>query len=196
MRSARSAPGRAVEFPRRHHWSMLSSRTSAPAWGALRRLSDAAQTRALGRGVKRPLIWTRVKPGGIMQRRSGFAIVLIGLAAFTLAVDAQSPTPPPAPTLLAPPSGAALVQPITLRWSAVSDPDGPIGSYTWQLASTSSFTSIIASGFTDLSDGDPPPTEARLSGVPNGSYFWRVRASQLVGGATGSIDSAWRRGTP
>ena len=125
------------------------------------------------------------------KRSSGFAIVLVGLAAFTLAVDAQSPTPPPAPALLAPPSGAALVQPITLRWSAVSDPDGPIGSYTWQLGTTSSFTSIVASGFTDLSDGDPAPTEARLSGVPNGSYFWRVRASQLVGGATGSIDSAW-----
>jgi hypothetical protein len=126
-----------------------------------------------------------------MQRRSGLAIVLAGLAAFTLAVDAQSPTPPPAPTLFAPPSGAALVQPITLRWSAVSDPDGPIGSYTWQLGTTSSFTSIVASGFRDLSDGDPTPTEARLSGVPNGSYFWRVRASQLVGGATGSIDSPW-----
>jgi hypothetical protein len=126
-----------------------------------------------------------------MQRRLRFAIVLVGLAVFTLAVDAQSPTPPPAPTLLDPPSGAAVAQPITLRWSAVSDPDGPIGTYTWQLASTSSFTSIVASGFTDLSDSDPAPTHASLSGVPNGSYFWRVRATQFVGGATGAIDSAW-----
>jgi trimeric autotransporter adhesin len=126
-----------------------------------------------------------------MQRRSGFAIVLVALAAFTLAVDAQSPTPPPAPILLDPPSGAALVQPITLRWSAVNDPDGPIGSYTWQLGTTSSFTSIVASGFTDVSQSDPAPTQARLSGVPSGSYFWRVRASQSVGGATGAIDSAW-----
>jgi hypothetical protein len=119
-----------------------------------------------------------------MQRRAGFAIVLVGIAIFTLSVGAQSPSPPPAPTLLDPPSGASVVQPVTLRWTAVSDPNGPIFSYTWQLGTTSSFTTIVASGFTDISQGDPPPTQARLSGVANGTYFWRVRAS-------GAVDSAW-----
>ena len=126
-----------------------------------------------------------------MHRRSAFGAILLALATFTLTGTAQSPTPPPAPALVAPASGAALVQPITLRWSAVSDPDGPIGSYTWQVGTTSSFTVVVASGFTDISSGDPAPTQARVSGVANGTYFWRVRASQLVGGATGSIDSAW-----
>ena len=100
-----------------------------------------------------------------MQRRSAFAAILLALATFTLTGTAQSPTPPPAPALVEPASGAALVQPITLRWSAVNDPDGPIGSYTWQVGTTSSFTVVVASGFTDLSDGDPAPTQARVSGV-------------------------------
>ena len=111
-----------------------------------------------------------------MQRRSRFAIVLVGIAIFTLSVGAQSPAPP-APTLLDPPAGASVVQPVTLRWSAVSDPNGPILSYTWQVGTTSSFTTVVASGFTDIGQADPPPTSARLSGLPNGTYFWRVQAT-------------------
>jgi hypothetical protein len=94
---------------------------------------------------------------------------------------------------VAPASGASLVQPITLDWNAVSNPNGPIGSYTWQVGTTSAFTKIIASGFTDM-DPDasvPTPTADKVSGLPNGTYFWRVKATQLVGGAQGSVDSAW-----
>jgi hypothetical protein len=71
------------------------------------------------------------------------------------------------------------------------DPDGPIGSYTWQVSTTSGFTFLIASGFTDTRNGDPIPTQDRVSGLPNGTYFWRVKATQMVGGAIGAIDSAW-----
>jgi len=100
---------------------------------------------------------------------------------------------PPAPALVAPANGAALVQPITLGWGAVVDPDGPIGSYTWQVSSTSTFGVVIASGFTNES-GDPSiptRTDDKVSGLPNGTYFWRVKATQIVGGATFSIDSPW-----
>jgi hypothetical protein len=100
---------------------------------------------------------------------------------------------PPAPTLVSPASGASLVQPITIDWNAVSNPNGPIGSYTWQVGTTSAFTKIIASGFTNM-DPDafvPTPTADKVSGLPNGTYFWRVKATQLVGGAQGSVDSAW-----
>jgi hypothetical protein len=78
---------------------------------------------------------------------------------------------PPAPTLVSPASGASLVQPITLDWNAVSNPNGPIGSYTWQVGITSAFTKIIASGFTDM-DPDasvPTPTADKVSGLPNGT---------------------------
>jgi hypothetical protein len=106
---------------------------------------------------------------------------------------APTPTPaaPPPPVLVAPANGASLVQPITLDWDPVSVPGGPIGSYTWQIGTTSAFTSVIASGFTNM-DGDPSvptPTADKVSGLPNGTYFWRVKDSQL--GPNGGVDSPW-----
>ena len=106
-----------------------------------------------------------------------------------------SPTPtpagPPAPVLVTPANGAALVQPITLDWDPVSASGGPIGSYTWQVGTTSTFTTVIASGFTNM-DSDPSiPTRTtdKVSGLPNGTYFWRVKATQL--GPNGGVDSPW-----
>jgi hypothetical protein len=102
-----------------------------------------------------------------------------------------TPGAPPAPILVSPASGASLVQPITLDWDPVSAPGGPIGSYTWQVGTTSTFTTIIASGFTNM-DSDPSiPTRTadKLSGLPNGTYFWRVKATWL--GPNGGVDSAW-----
>jgi hypothetical protein len=126
-----------------------------------------------------------------MQGRSAFGAVLVAISFFSLTLGAQSPAPPPAPTLVDPPSGASVVQPFTLRWNAVNDPDGPIGNYTWQVGTTSAFVTVIASGFTDERNGSVIPTHARVSGLPNGTYFWRVKATQIVGGATWSIDSPW-----
>lgn len=103
------------------------------------------------------------------------------------------PTPPPAPRLVAPAAGSSLVQPIVVDWNAVVAPGGPIGSYTWQVGTTSAFTTIIASGFRNM-DSDttvPTPTQDKVSGLPNGTYFWRVKATQLTGGTTGSVDSTW-----
>jgi hypothetical protein len=110
-----------------------------------------------------------------------------------LIFQAAAQSAPPAPTLRAPASGASLVQPILLDWNAVSATGGPIGSYTWQVSNTSAFTTIIASGFTDMESDPsiPTRTEDKISGLPNGTYFWRVKATQLTGGATGSVDSAW-----
>src|SRR5262245_44077908 len=118
------------------------------------------------------------------------ALGLIGIGILALTAAAQ--TPPPAPSLVQPAAGAALVQPITLEWSPVVDPDGPIGSYTWQVGTSSAFGTIIASGFQNMiSDTIPTPTQDRVSGLPNGTYFWRVMATQMVGGAVGSLDSPW-----
>ncbi len=114
--------------------------------------------------------------------------ILLALSAFAFTAEAQ--TPPPAPTLVEPAAGAALVQPIALAWTAVVDPDGPIGSYTWQVSNSSAFTTIIASGFTNLSD-IPASTRDKVSGLPNGTYFWRVKATQLVGGVVFALDSPW-----
>src|SRR4029078_3517781 len=88
---------------------------------------------------------------------------------------------PPAPVLVRPRHGASLVQPITLDWDPVSATGGPIGSYTWQVGTTSGFTTVIASGFTNM-DNYPSirtRTADKTSGLPNGTYFWRVKATQL-----------------
>src|SRR5262249_36282794 len=103
----------------------------------------------------------------------------IGIALLALAVRASAQNPPPAPTLVGPAAGTGLVQPIGLAWNAVVDPDGPIGSYTWQVSPTSTFGVIIASGFTNASGDDiPTATQDTVSGLPNGTYFWRVKATQ------------------
>src|SRR5262245_8919983 len=124
-----------------------------------------------------------------MKPRTFLGAVLLVFATSIIRGGAQGA--PPAPTLVQPADGASLVQPMTLAWSAVVDPDGPIANYTWQVGTSSTFSTIIASGFTDNRNGDPIPTQARLSGLPNGTYFWRVKTTQTVGGAVGFVDSAW-----
>src|SRR3954453_13256988 len=129
--------------------------------------------------------------------RRGFTIIAALLLSFTVVTTvgknrAWAAPPPPAPDIWAPSAAAALVEPFTLQWGPVVDPDGPIGSYTWQVGTSSTFATVIASGFPQESfPGIPGPTTDRVRGVPLGSYFWRVQASQTVGGAVGSIDSAW-----
>src|SRR3954463_3401645 len=135
---------------------------------------------------------------GIAMRR-GFTIsaafvplLAIATMAGARTASAATVTPPPAPTLVEPAAAASVVEPLTLRWSPVVDPDGPIASYTWQVGTSSTFATVIASGFTQESlPGVPVPTADKVSGLPLGSYFWRVQASQTVGGTVGSIDSPW-----
>src|SRR4051794_692475 len=118
--------------------------------------------------------------------------VAVATTAGAQTASASAVTPPPAPALVEPAAAASVVEPFTLRWGAVVDPDGPIGSYTWQVGTSSTFARVVASGFTQESlPGIPVATTDKVSGLPTGSYFWRVQASQTVGGTVGSIDSAW-----
>ncbi len=143
-----------------------------------------------------------------MGRKIGAASVLfaIGLVAPILASGGGgkggggggNPTPPPtqpagppAPLLVLPATGASLGQPITLSWNASAATVGPIGSYTWQVGTTSAFTTVIVSGFTDVNNDPtiPTPTADKVSGLPNGTYFWRVKATALT--SNGGVDSPW-----
>jgi len=101
------------------------------------------------------------------------------------------PSALPAPVLVAPVNGASLVQPIGLDWDPVSAPGGPIGSYTWQVGTTNTFSNVIASGFTNMESDPSIPTRTndKVSGLPNGTYFWRVKCTQL--GPNGGVDSPW-----
>src|SRR6476619_4273144 len=114
----------------------------------------------------------------ITRRRFGaWRLFHAAFLAFTFTAVAQ--TPPPAPNLVGPANGAAVVQPIKLDWDPVVDPDGPIGSYLWQVGTSSTFGTVIAEGFQNMvSDTIPTPTQDVVSGLPNGTYFWRAKATQ------------------
>jgi hypothetical protein len=76
---------------------------------------------------------------------------------------------PPAPTLLAPAAGASVVLPLTISWSPVTDPSG-IVAYNWFVSPSSTFSPVIQLGSTSGA------TQATISGLANGTYFWRVDA--------------------
>src|SRR5262249_60030485 len=86
--------------------------------------------------------------------RKPILIVAIQLAILASAFTAAAQVPPPAPTIVAPAAGASLVQPIALSWTAVVDPDRPIGSYTWEISETSTLSLLLAAGF-DNANGHP-----------------------------------------
>jgi hypothetical protein len=86
---------------------------------------------------------------------------------------------PPAPTPLAPAAGANVQVPFTISWSAVSDPSG-IVAYNWQVSPSSGFTTIT------LQNSTNGATQDTVSGLANGTYFWRVQA---VNGAF--VQGAW-----
>src|SRR5262245_42344160 len=121
----------------------------------MRRTTDARWTRESETVASPVFPPAHLSPRSSMARRFVRVALCIALSALARPVHAQ--TPPPAPVLIQPNAGAVLVQPITLAWSAVVDPDGPIGSYTWQVSTTSTFASVIASGFTNApADGLQP----------------------------------------
>lgn len=86
--------------------------------------------------------------------------------------EPDTSTGPAAPTLLAPADGASVATPFTIDWTEEFDPTlSANGGYNWQVSSTSTFSTLA------LSDSTlPTVTQDTISGIPNGTYFWRVQA--------------------
>jgi hypothetical protein len=77
---------------------------------------------------------------------------------------------PPAPAPLTPAAGATVTNPFTISWSPVSDPWGLLG-YNWEVSATPTFaTSVLRNSVND------PITQDTVSGLPDGTYYWRVQA--------------------
>jgi hypothetical protein len=96
-----------------------------------------------------------------------------------------SAPPPPsvgAPSPLSPADAAGVTVPFNISWSAVSDPGGVV-AYNWQVSRTTAFTgtSIVIQNSTGGTR-----TNAPVSGLANGTYFWRVQA---VNG--NNVQGAW-----
>jgi len=85
---------------------------------------------------------------------------------------------PPAPSLVSPADGAVVSEPFAISWTAVSDPSG-IVAYNWQVSSSSAFTSVLLQSSTNGA------TQDTVSGLADGTYFWRVQAvsGDFVSGA-------------
>jgi hypothetical protein len=101
-----------------------------------------------------------------------FALILAGVSTAFAAVAV--------PNALSPASGSNLTSPLTISWSAVSDPSGILG-YNWQVSTSSTFPTVALQNSTNVGI-----TQDTVSGLPNGTYFWRVQA---VSGAF--VKSAW-----
>lgn len=86
------------------------------------------------------------------------------------------------PTLLAPAAGANVPSPLTISWSAASDPSGILG-YNWQVSTSSTFANIV------LHNSTNGQTTDTVSGLPNGTYFWRVQAV-----SNAFVQGAWSTG--
>ena len=114
-----------------------------------------------------------------MRLRSFVVFVCSFIVTMAAALPALAATPP-APSLISPAAGASTLSPFTISWSAVTDPSGIIG-YNWQLSTSSSFSTITLQNSTNGNI-----TQDTASGLPNGTYFWRVQA---VNGAF--VKSAW-----
>lgn len=98
--------------------------------------------------------------------------------------------PPPsvaAPSPLSPADAAGVTVPFSISWSAVSDPAGVV-AYNWQVSRTTAFTgtSIVIQNSTGGTR-----TNAPVSGLANGTYFWRAQAvnGSNVAGAWSAVRS-------
>src|SRR5438270_2199246 len=117
-----------------------------------------------------------------MKVRLFAAFVCLLAMILAVATPALAATPS-APSQLSPAAGASTLSPFTISWSAVTDPSGILG-YNWQVSTSSNFSAIVLQNSTNAD-----VTQDTISGLPNGTYFWRV---QVVNGAF--VQSAWSAG--
>ena len=102
-------------------------------------------------------------------RTSGWPCLTLLFAIILCVNGAVAAAPPPAPSAVSPADGASVTEPFTISWTAVSDPTGII-AYNWQVSSSSAFTSLL------LQNSTNGVTQASVSGLADGTYFWRVQA--------------------
>jgi predicted secreted protein len=73
-----------------------------------------------------------------------------------------------------------VTSPLTLSWSAVTDPFG-ISGYNWEISTSPTFSPLVVRDSTL-----PTVTEQKVGGLLTGTYYWRVQA---VSGGSGQ--GAW-----
>jgi hypothetical protein len=103
--------------------------------------------------------------------RSLISVLVTALALLGVGVaERADAVPPTAPVLVGPVGGASVTIPFTISWAPVSG----AGGYNWELSNSSSFDPVLERNPVLLS-GDAT-SEDVISGLPAGTYFWRVQA--------------------
>lgn len=102
-----------------------------------------------------------------------------GTFSLTINAPVPPPSPPGAPTLSSPADGASVVTPLTISWAAPSGATS-VSAYNWAVSTAADFATTAAVGSTAGT-----VTQATVSDVPNGTYFWRVQA------VDGAVAGAW-----
>src|SRR5512146_1006739 len=95
--------------------------------------------------------------------------LILALAMIIATAGLAAAGTPSAPTPLSPAAGASVQAPFTISWSAVTDPSGII-AYNWQVSPSSTFPTVI------LQNSTMGQTQDTVSGLANGTYYWRVQA--------------------
>jgi hypothetical protein len=95
-------------------------------------------------------------------------LLLLSLLALASPAAAQAPA---TPALQAPANGASVQVPFAISWSATLDPSQVSGGYNWQVSQASTFAPLVMGDSTN-----PATTQDTISGLTNGTYFWRVQA--------------------
>jgi hypothetical protein len=123
------------------------------------------------------------RPGGrsALRRRLG---VLALLAAASLLVGGTAQGVPKTPVPIGPTAGVSVAELPAFAWDAVAGAE----EYEFEIAADSGFNSpVLGSGKDDFRTKNLRATLQQT--IPNGTYWWRVRAIGRNGGA-----SAWSRG--
>ena len=92
------------------------------------------------------------------------------------------------PKPLSPAAGSSVIQPVTVSWSAATT-STPLLGYNWQLSTRSDFATIAYQESVNA-----PGTQDTFSGLPNGTYWWRVQAVEQGTQASGPVQHAWSAG--
>jgi len=143
--------------------------------------------------VRRPLALPRTAPRSVLtapRRNAAVFAAIAALCALTVAgaVEAGGVA---APRAASPPNGAAFPELPPFSWRTVRGAD----HYEFQIAADRSFSSSLP-GYR-RSRFDTSNTRTTLtSAVPNGTYWWRVRAATKTGQVSGwsaprSVRKAW-----
>jgi hypothetical protein len=130
----------------------------------------------------------------ISSHRWALLALIAMVASFvgTVPTNAHAATPPPsAPVLTSPASGTSVTNPVTMTWQP-STGVTQIVAYQWQVSSTSNFSTLKAWGNPMATGTTLPPTTGMVSGLANGTYFWRVQATQAeTDPIEGLVNGAW-----